>query len=211
MADDDPDLDSAYALETPDDNRRLYKSWAETYDASFVTAAAYRLPELVARAYLAQDGQFPCLDVGCGTGAVAEALPDGAEVDGLDLSPEMLAVARRKGRYRTLIEANLKEHLPFDDGQVRGLLSAGTFTHGHVGAEALDELTRILAPGGLAVLSVRDQIWDTMGFDATFERLARAGAITAPTRQTERIYANPEAAPEGHGNDLAFITSFHRH
>ena len=36
---DEPDLDSAYALETPDDNRQLYRAWAESYDADFVAAA----------------------------------------------------------------------------------------------------------------------------------------------------------------------------
>lgn len=207
---DDPDLESAYALETPEDNLRLYKSWAETYDRDFVTAAAYRLPELVARAYVAAGGGFPCLDVGCGTGAVAAAMPDSTLIDGLDLSPEMLEVARGKGLYRHLIQANLKERLPLEDGQIPGLLSAGTFTHGHVGAEALDELTRILAPGGLAVLSIRDEIWETMGFDQTFTRLIADRRITAPERRAERVYATAEAAPEGHADDLAFITTFRR-
>ena len=207
---DDPDLESAYALETPEDNLRLYKDWAETYDADFVTAAAYRLPELVAGTYVSLGGTFPCLDIGCGTGAVAEALPKGSTVDGLDLSPEMLEVARKKGLYRNLIEANLKERLPLPDGQTKGILSAGTFTHGHVGAEALGELVRILAPGGFAVLSIRDEIWDTMGFEEAFSQLAETGKITAPERRTEAIYANPEAAPEGHDNDMSFITVFRR-
>lgn len=38
----DPDLDAAYALETPDDSRRLYADWAQTYDTSFAKDADYR-------------------------------------------------------------------------------------------------------------------------------------------------------------------------
>ena len=49
---DDPDLDSAYALETPEDNLALYKTWAESYDADFVDGAEYRLPDLVVRRFL---------------------------------------------------------------------------------------------------------------------------------------------------------------
>ena len=40
---DEPDLDSAYALETPEDNLALYKTWAESYDADFVDGAEYRI------------------------------------------------------------------------------------------------------------------------------------------------------------------------
>ena len=153
---DDPDLESAYALETPEDNLRLYRSWAESYHQEFVDGTGFRLPGLVGGGtYVEAGGTWPALDLGCGTGAVAACLPPEAQVDGLDLSPDMLRVAGEGGRYRSLIEANLLQPLDIDTGTYRGLLSSGTFTHGHVGAEALDELCRILAPGGLAVFSIR--------------------------------------------------------
>ena len=131
MPDDtDPDLDTAYALDSPEDNLRLYRNWAETYDADFVAGTGFRFPRLVAEAYLIHGGAWPCLDVGCGTGAVAECLPRGAVIDGLDLSPEMLAVAGEKGLYRQLVEANLKHTLPLPDAAYQGVVSSGTFTMG---------------------------------------------------------------------------------
>lgn len=207
---DDPDLDSAYALETPEDNLRLYGTWAERYDAEFVEGAGYRLPGLVVRHFLDAGGVGPVLDVGCGTGAVGLALPADIALDGLDLSPDMLAVANKKGRYGQLIEANLKETLPIPKATYQGLLSSGTFTHGHVGAEALPELIRILAPGGVAVLSVRDQVWDEMGFENAFAQLVSDGLTTMPDRISEKIYGRPETAPEGHADDIGFVTSFRR-
>ena len=206
----EPDLDAAYALETPDDNRALYRSWAETYDTEFVDASGFRLPGLVAQAYVAKGGGWPVLDVGCGTGAVAKALPAGAEVDGLDLSPDMLSVARRTGLYRSLTEANLLEPLPLATASYAGILSSGTFTHGHVGAEALDELTRVLAPGGWAAVSIRDTIFETMGFAETFAQLTKAGTITPPEHRPVRIYDTPEGLAPGHSEDIAFITTFRR-
>ncbi|MGI9389292.1 MAG: class I SAM-dependent DNA methyltransferase [Boseongicola sp.] len=207
---DDPDLDSAYALETSDDNKRLYKEWAERYDAEFVDGTTFRFPALIAHAYLVAKGKWPCLDVGCGTGAVAEQLPSDAILDGLDLSPEMLAVAAQKKRYRHLYEANLKKPLPFEDASYAGFVSSGTFTHGHVGAEALDELVRVTHPGGIAVLSVKPEIWENLGFGTTFARLTQTGMIDDFGWTEEPIYGDPAKAPEGHGDDTGRIVHFRR-
>jgi len=169
---DTPELESAYALETPEDNLRHYRAWAESYDAEFVAATGYRFPAVIAGAYLAAGGGWPCLDVGCGTGALGERFPGGAVVDGLDLSPEMLAVARQKALYRTLIVSDLTRPLPILGETYAGLVSSGTFTFGHVGPEALDELVRVMRPGALAVISVRPLLWEEKGFAAHFERLS---------------------------------------
>jgi len=87
-----PDLEAAYSLETPDDNRRLYRDWAQTYDSDFAERSGYRSARLTAQAYLEAGGTWPLLDAGCGTGLVAESLPAGAVIDGIDISPEMLEV-----------------------------------------------------------------------------------------------------------------------
>ncbi|MBT8417419.1 MAG: methyltransferase domain-containing protein [Silicimonas sp.] len=207
---DNPDLESAYALETPEDNLKLYRDWADTYDAEFVDATTYRFPRVVTRTYLDAGGVWPCLDVGCGTGALAVHFPADALIDGIDLSPDMLGVAARKGRYRNLIEANLKETLPIEDAAYNGLVSSGTFTHGHVGPEALPELIRCLAPEAVAVMTVRPQIWRDQLFAPAFGALAEAGAITEPEVLEERVYADSDAAPEGHGDDTGYIVTFRR-
>ena len=44
MGDDEitPSLEAAYAVETPDENRRLYAEWASSYEETFVAVKAYR-------------------------------------------------------------------------------------------------------------------------------------------------------------------------
>jgi SAM-dependent methyltransferase len=207
---DDPSLDSAYALETPEDNLRLYRAWAETYDTDFVEGTTYRFPEVVTRSYLDAGGRWPCLDVGCGTGALARHFPEGAVIDGIDLSPEMLTVAARLGRYRHLIEANLKAPLDLPDAAYAGLVSSGTFTHGHVGPEALPELVRTLARGAVGVITVRPEVWDVTGFESTFDALERNGLVTRPAITEARVYADPARAPDGHGDDTGYIVTFRR-
>lgn len=207
---DDPDLEGAYALSTPADNLAFYKTWAEDYDATFVQQTSYQFPRVVSESYLSQGGGWPCLDVGCGTGAIAEHMPDGAVIDGLDLSPDMLAVAAGKRIYRNLVEANLKATLPQADATYTGIVSAGTFTHGHVGPEAFGELVRIMAPGGLAVITVKPEIWEALGFAPAFGKLVEMRSISPPEIEEMPVYGNPAKAPEGHADDKGFIVSFRR-
>jgi SAM-dependent methyltransferase len=204
-----PGLDSAYALKGPDDARRLYADWADTYDTDFARRTGYRPARRIAEEFVAAGGTGPVLDAGCGTGLVADALLDDIDVDGLDLSPEMLAIARAKGRYRGLIEADLTRPLDLADGAYRGLVSAGTFTHGHVWPEALTELLRVLAPGAVVALAVNADFAQRSGMDAMIVGLERAGRITAPRVAEEPIYDGPEP-PEGHADATGLLMLFQR-
>ena len=80
--------------------------------------------------------------------------------DGLDYSQGMLEVAQEKGNYEQLVQGDLTKALAFRDSEYCGVVSSGTFLQGHVGAEAIPELTRILRPGGCMVFSVRPTFWE---------------------------------------------------
>ena len=73
---------------------------------------------------------------------------------GIDISSEMLHQAKLKKCYSSLIEADVTSKIPLKDNSIGAVVSAGTFTHGHVGPDAFDELLRIVRPGGLFVLSI---------------------------------------------------------
>lgn len=200
-----PSLDAAYALETPEDNRRLYGDWADSYDASFADAMAYQLPAQVARLFAKLGGKGPVLDVGAGTGLLAEAL-EAHPIDALDLSADMLRVAGDKGLYRHLIEADLTKPLPQLPDTYDGIVSSGTFTHGHVGPDALDALLTIAAPGALFVLSVNAEHYVERGFAAKFAALAPS--IIDFALHNVAIYG--DAADKNHANDTAQLATFRR-
>lgn len=205
---DDPDLDSAYALQTPEDSKRLYADWAETYDQSFAETSDYQLPEIVAQAFAAAGGQGPVLDLGAGTGLCGEVLAPliTGGMDGTDISPEMLEVARTKGVYTRLFTGDLTARLPVDDRAYCGIVSSGTFTNGHVGPDALDEVLRVTAPNGLIVLSINAEHFERKGFGAKLKALAPL--ITGLKLPEIRFYGDKAAGP--HKDDTGFIATFRK-
>ncbi|MBP0481502.1 class I SAM-dependent DNA methyltransferase [Sagittula salina] len=167
------DLEAAYALQTPDDNLKLYRDWAESYDTGFARDMDYILPRHVAELFRALGGAAPVLDMGAGTGLCGAALTalGIGPVEATDLSQDMLDVSAGKGVYARLFTGNLLERLPVEDGAYAGVTCSGTFTHGHVGPEALPEVLRVLRPGGLAVISVHAEHWRAKGFAAAVDGL----------------------------------------
>ncbi|MDF0600408.1 class I SAM-dependent methyltransferase [Psychromarinibacter sp. C21-152] len=203
----DYDLDRAYEIHGPDDARTLYDAWAETYDASFGAGWGYVAPREIAALFAAEASENqPVLDIGAGTGLVAAHL-DAFTVDGIDIAPEMLAIAERKGLYRRRILGDLTRPLQMPDGVYGGVISSGTFTHGHVGPEALPELLRVTRPGALFVCGTIPSVYDGMGFGSALALLVAQGRITPVDFRDIPIY---EGADHPHRADRGLVMLFRR-
>ncbi len=102
------------------------------------------------------------LDVACGTGdMVVELLKHGCTVTGVDLSEEMMAIARQKAPAATFMLADA-EHLPFPDEAFDAVTCAfGVRNFVHL-EQGLSEMLRVLKPGGTMVileLATPDSAW----------------------------------------------------
>ncbi len=174
-------LERAYHVGDADDALNLYRDWAETYDGHLVDDLGYVLPGRVASVFAERisDKSARVIDIGCGTGLTAKALANHGftNIDGIDFSPDMLRQAREKGLYGALIQADLTGTLDIESNFYSAAVSSGTFTEGHVGAEAFDEIFRILTPGGVFIASVNLEIWEEGGFGQKIEHLTRQGVI----------------------------------
>ena len=176
-----PLIERAYSLSDPDEARALYDEWAGTYDDDLASdSQGYVAPAVAADAVASASGvDGEILDAGCGTGLVGVALAErGARsIDGVDLSPGMLAKAKETGVYRRLAPADLSRPLPVSADSYDVVVCVGTLTHGHVGPSAFGEFVRLARPGGTIVATVLDDIWDSGGYRAEVDRLAQMAMV----------------------------------
>jgi len=148
------------------------------------------------------------LDLGCGNGRHAEVLTDVADrVLGLDASRGLLRTARdrraERGFGADLLHGDAA-NLPIRAGQVGLAVYVATLHHlrpRERRIESLDELARVLAPGGRALVGVwsttHDRFDATTGFDTTVdwtlpdgETLPRYYHIYDPTEFDEELAAS---------------------
>jgi ubiquinone/menaquinone biosynthesis C-methylase UbiE len=142
-----------------------YKEWVATYDQE-VVSLNYPGPRLV-KEFLAKygkergiNGKSAILDVGAGTGLVAEELYKAGykNMDAVDAAECMLEIARDKGIYQRLYCAMLGEDrkLPMLDNSYDAAVMSGIFVQGHVKLESLLDIIRLVRPGGLIINAMRE-------------------------------------------------------
>ena len=173
--------EDAYSLKTPEDSIKLYKKWAKTYDQDFALNSNYLSPKKISIFFNkhAKNTDTPILDVGAGTGLVGEFLfrIGNKKIIGIDISSEMLEQAKLKGCYSSLMEVDVTKKIPLKNNSIGAIVSAGTFTHGHVGPDAFDELLRITKPGGLFVLSINSKVFIKGGFQEKFLKIKNSISV----------------------------------
>lgn len=195
-------LARAYALrgDDPNETLKLYADWAETYDHTMLDGLAYRSPLQIAvlAASTEKRRDVRVLDVGCGTGLLANSLRAHgfSRVDGLDYSAPMLSVAQREGRIGKAFLRDLNERLGMGTECYDILTSTGTFTNRHVGAKCLPELLALLVPGGHLICTVHRDVWDEGGFGTGLQALADARVAAVRSRDADRMFAD-DKEPSG--------------
>lgn len=198
-------LKKVYNLQSPEANEEAYDEWATKYDHDTIEEMGYVAPQTAADKLAATVAAgATVLDAGCGTGQVGELLAGYGfkTIDGLDISTSMLEVARGRKVYRDLHKADLTQKLPLDDDRYDAIVCVGTFTSGHVGPDALDEMVRVLRPGAPIVATVLDEIWEPQDFPSAIDRLERSGAL----RRIEIENSTPYRTAEGATSRLCVLT-----
>lgn len=182
-----PRLRRVERVQSEDEARVAYDRVAEDY-ATLLEGELGTLPleRAMLTAFVEQvkaDGGGPIADLGCGPGRIAGFLAGiGADVRGIDLSPGMIAVARRDHPDIPFEVASMAE-LPFGHGELAGALAWYSIIH--VPQESQDgvfaEFARVVRPGGRLLLAF--QVSESGDEDIVHLRHAYGHEIDLRTRR----------------------------
>lgn len=141
--------------------RGLFDDYADRFDKALVDGLAYRVPWLLAER-LAVAGRLTgrasgfarALDLGCGTGLMADALSGRAgHLTGVDLSPEMVAHAEAKGMYDALAVDDVVSYVRSNTGPWDLVTAADVFVYLGALEAVFAAVSGKLAPGGVFAFS----------------------------------------------------------
>ena len=140
------------------------------------------------------------LDVACGTGVltreVAGRAGPGGAVTGLDLSPEMLAVAARLSPELRWQQGSA-DALPFPDQSFDAVVSQFGLMFFPDPVAGLREMVRVLVPGGRLAVAVWGSLDVTPAYAAEVELLERlAGGAAAGAMRAPFVLGYPERMAE---------------
>ena len=167
-----------YASKNEQELKERYDQWAATYEEELDRDIGWygpiRAVESAVR-YVAHDARI--LDAGAGTGLVGKLLAERGYTDmvAMDLSPGMLAEARKKNVYGEFHQMTMGGNLDFSTDTFDATISVGVLTVGHAPVHSLDELVRITKPGGHIIYTLRPDLYEEGGFKEKHTELERAG------------------------------------
>ena len=173
--------------------RDLFDDYAGYFEQHLTTRLGYRLPDDMRQAVeAAAPGRHfgAALDLGCGTGLVADRFAGLYDaIDGVDLSPKMIDMARAKGRYRDLAAGDISEFLGVPRGPYDLVVAADTAIYIGDLTAIFAGLAAAMAPDGFFALSIELMPGDSFSIQASaryahgkayIERLAAAHGFTVP-------------------------------
>lgn len=167
-----------YSSQNNQELSKNYDVWAKDYEQDLEDEFGYFAPqpavEVLAK-YLPKPAKI--LDAGAGTGLVGQFLNQrGYEnLEGIDLSPGMLEIARKHNIYKALYQMVLGEPLDFATDSFDGIISVGTFTYKHAPSSSFDELLRITKPGGYIIFTLRLDFYEDSDFKTKMLALEESG------------------------------------
>lgn len=184
-----------------ENNRQLeerYDEWAKDYDEDLEDDFGYVIPRIAAETFtqfVPKDARV--LDAGAGTGLVGVELNrlGYTNLEAMDLSRGMLEEARRKGVYGGFHQMIMGESLDFDTGSYDAAICVGVLTLGHAPADSLDELARVVRPGGHVAFTLRPDVYEQNGFREKQQQL-ESGGIWELARVTEEFQGMPKGEPD---------------
>lgn len=145
--------------------RELFDEYAAKFDKHLVEKLHYRAPQQLFRAVTeaTQRTDLDVLDLGCGTGLCGvEIRPMARRLVGVDLSPAMIAEAKRRGIYDELVNGEVIQAMRAAKSQFDLILAGDVLIYVGDLTDFLPAAAAALRPGGLLACSIEEH--DGPGF-----------------------------------------------
>lgn len=99
------------------------------------------------------------LDVGCGTGAALDVLSSIGQPMGVDIAVDVIRLCRQRKQVRTAVAS--ADALPFSAASFDAAVLLDVLSHRGVAKEdlALEEIRRVLKPGGVVLINLPAYQW----------------------------------------------------
>ena len=186
-------LTGAYEIKTPEDSIEYYKDFSKIYDDTYVEGMSYIYHKYVAKELISYfNGEGAVCDIGCGTGLVAQELlklNSKLVIDGVDISPDMLGVAGTKKVYRNLYPFDLTKKIEGLPTDYKGIISSGTFTHGHLGPQSLANLLLLCDEDAILTIGINALHYFEKGFKNILDELENLSKIKMLNIVQQDIYS----------------------
>ena len=135
-----------------------YEQWADTYETDIfdVWGPVPKAAAQMISKYL-NNKSSQVVDIGAGTGLAGVKLFELGfkKIIGIDISPKMLNIAKKKNVYRSLICCSIGDATFNNLPSANGIIATGVFAEGHAGAIELSMLPKKIYSGGVLVLTAR--------------------------------------------------------
>ncbi|EDX72433.1 Methyltransferase domain family [Coleofasciculus chthonoplastes PCC 7420] len=189
-----------YGSQTCQELTDYYNKWAKDYEQELVDDCRYIAPEKVLAVlsqFVSKDAKI--LDAGAGTGLVGKILYQKgySNLEGIDISAEMLEQAEKKNVYTALYQKVMGEPLGFPSDSFDAIVSVGVFTYGHAPSCSFDELLRIAKPGGYIIFTLRLDFYENSDFKQKLTALEESGKWTL-VEISEKFSPLSTAKPDGY-------------
>lgn len=150
-----------------DDIMEMYKQWAPNYDrdCKLLKRRGPYYAALYLSKTLGSKKDAGILDVAAGTGLVAGFLKEFGftNIDALDGSKEMLDIAKEKNLYKNYhCEMLTDKPTSLSTGEYDAVVCAGGFAKGLLQPNCIQEIIRLVCPGGVIVLCHREDLPQTV-------------------------------------------------
>jgi ubiquinone/menaquinone biosynthesis C-methylase UbiE len=159
------------AREIKNASSKRFNEWSKKYDRSILQFLMFRRSHNMFINSIMRDARkIKILDVGCGTGEFAMKLKSckkDADVYGMDISPDMIGIAKAKFGGAVNFRVGDVENMPYEDNSFDYLTCSHSFHHYPRKKKAAGEMFRILKDGGRVMIidGYKDNLLGRIIFD----------------------------------------------